>query len=152
MVYKFIGATIILVAVAFGAFVFKDEYTTQKSEFCSQLTPSQQLTRLIDDDFADLKKTGQLPKEWQSIATVELRMNSSLARALMGKDRPRFQRVKDGTAYLELEVMDLPDEENPGIIIQASLFDIKSKNKVFEIGRTYTMNDLNRITKTPPQK
>ncbi|KYG61389.1 hypothetical protein AZI86_16885 [Bdellovibrio bacteriovorus] len=152
MVYKFIGATIILVAVAFGVVVFKDEFETQKTEFCSQLTPAQQLTRMIDEDFAQLNKEGQLPKEWNSIATVELRMNSTLAKALMGKHRPTFHRVKDGSSFLELEVMDLPDDENPGIIIQASLFDIKSKNKVFEIGRTYTMNDLNRPSAAKPQK
>jgi hypothetical protein len=104
------------------------------------------LTRLIDDDFADLRRSGQLPKAWDSIATVEMRMNSTLAKTLLGKNRPTFHRVKDGASFLELEVMDLPDDENPGIIIQASLFDIKSKNKVFEIGRTYTMNDLNRVT------
>lgn len=152
MVYKFIGATIILVAVAFSVVVFKDEFGTQKTEFCSQLTPAQQLTRMIDEDFAQLNKEGQLPKAWNSIATVELRMNSTLAKALMGKHRPTFQRVKDGSSFLELEVMDLPDDENPGIIIQASLFDIKSKNKVFEIGRTYTMNDLNRPSTAKPQK
>ncbi|MNT75914.1 hypothetical protein D3C72_2148600 [compost metagenome] len=72
-------------------------------------------------------------------------MGSELAKAILGKNRkPTFQRIKEGTAYLEMEIMDLPDEENPGIIIQASLFDIKSKNKIFEIGRTYTMNQLNK--------
>lgn len=151
MVYKFIGAAIIAVALGFTAVVFKDDFAqTQNTEFCSQLTPSQQLTRLIDEDFASLQRSGQLPKAWGSIATVELRMNSTLARALLGRHRPTFQRVKDGSSYLELEVMDLPDDENPGIIIQASLFDIKSKNKVFEIGRTYTMNDLNRVSSSMP--
>lgn len=152
MVYKVIGASIVLIAVAFSVIVFKDEFETKKTEFCSQQTPAQQLTRMIDEDFAQLNKEGQLPKEWNSIATVEMRMNSTLAKALMGQQRPTFQRVKDGSAFLELEVMDLPDDENPGIIIQASLFDIKSKNKVFEIGRTYTMNDLNRPKAAKPQK
>lgn len=149
MVYKVIGALIIGAAAAFAVIVLKDDFiggggVSGKAEMCSQLTPSQQFAKLIDDDFADLQKTGQLPKEWNNVATIELRMNSTLARALLGKNRPTFQRVKDGTTSLELEVMDLPDEENPGVIIQASLFDIKSKNKIFEIGRTYTMNDLNR--------
>jgi hypothetical protein len=77
-------------------------------------------------------------------------MGSELAKALLGKHRkPEFQRLKEGTAYLEMEIMDLPDDEDPGIIVQASLFDIKSKNKIFEIGRTYTMSQLN---KEEPQK
>lgn len=111
---------------------------------CVQLTPAEQLIQLIDGDFSDLEQEGQLPKEWKSIATVEYRLSSDLARAILGKEKPGIQRVKNGTHYLEVEVLDLPDEKNPGIILQASLFDIKSKNKIFEIGRTYTMNQLNK--------
>lgn len=147
MIYKFLGALIVGAAVAIAVLALKDDFgTSPKAETCVQLTPSQQFAKLIDDDFAELHKTEQLPKEWDSIATIELRLNSQLAKALLGKERPTFKRLKEGTASLELEVMDLPDEENPGVIIQASLFDIKSKNKIFEIGRTYTMEDLN----TPP--
>lgn len=152
MVYKFLGALIIGAAFAIAALVLKDEFIKPEAKIapCVQLTPAQQFSKLIDDDFAELQRSGQLPKEWTSIATIELRMSSQLAKTLLGKERPGFKRVKDGSSSLELEVMDLPDEENPGVIIQASLFDIKSKNKIFEIGRTYTMEDLNKVATPAP--
>ncbi|WP_295905998.1 hypothetical protein [uncultured Bdellovibrio sp.] len=158
MLYKLIGALIIVVAGTIAFLALQEEgnplHALKKdkkaAEVCVQLTPAQQLAKMINDDFQALAQSGELPAQWGSIATVEFRMNSELARAILGKQRPHIQRVKDGKSYLELEVMDLPDEENPGVIIQASLFDIKSKNKIFEIGRTYTMNDLNKVA--PPEK
>lgn len=157
MITKLLGTFIILAAFTIGYIVLKDDLglgitkkaDNKQAESCVQLTPAQQLSKMINDDFQNLAANGELPKEWSNIATVELRMNSVLAKTLLGKERPNIQRVKEGANYLELEIVDLPDDENPGIIIQASLFDIKSKNKIFEIGRTYTMNDLNRVT--PPQ-
>ncbi|UOF02925.1 hypothetical protein [Bdellovibrio reynosensis] len=158
MMYKLIGAVIIAVAGVLAYMILQDEpgsilsarkEKTEASAECVQLTPAQQLAKMINDDFNNLAQTQQLPAAWNSIATVELRMNSQLAKTILGKERPSIQRVKDGTSYLELEIVDLPDEENPGIIIQASLFDIKTKNKIFEIGRTYTMNDLNKVTPEP---
>ncbi|MDG0818068.1 hypothetical protein [Bdellovibrio svalbardensis] len=151
MLYKIIGAFIIAAAATIAFLTLKDEgglnikkKLTQKGESaCVQLTPAEQLVKLIDDDFKTLAQSQQLPQQWSSIATVEYRNGSELARAILGKAKPGIQRVQNGTSYLEIEVMDLPDESNPGIILQASLFDIKSKNKIFEIGRTYTMNDLN---------
>lgn len=157
MITKLLGTFIILAAFTIGYIVLKDDLglsTTKKpndkqADACVQLTPAQQLSKMINDDFQTLAANGELPAEWSNIATVELRMNSVLAKTILGKERPNIQRVKEGANYLELEIVDLPDDENPGIIIQASLFDIKSKNKIFEIGRTYTMNDLNRVA--PPQ-
>jgi hypothetical protein len=146
MTYKILGTLIIIAAVAISYLTLKDE--NMKSFFgtkCESLTPAQQLTHLIDEDFKKLAKENQLPKEWENIATVEYNMRSTLASALLGPERPHVQRIKDGKYFLEVEVIDIPDEINPGIILQTSLFDIKSKNKIFEIGRTYTMNQLNKI-------
>lgn len=155
MLYKIFGALIIIAAGAIAFLTFQEQdgilhkKNSKKEAACVQLTPAQQLAKMINDDFQSLQESGQLPAQWSSIATVEVRMASELAKAILGKQRPNIQRVKEGKAFLELQFMDLPDEENPGVIIQASLFDIKSKNKIFEIGRTYTMNELNKV---PPQE
>jgi|GEM_PF-1709539 len=158
MIYKVFGALIIIAAGVLAFLILQDEPAIQivtkgkkaaVEKACVQLTPAEQLAKMINDDFQALAEAGQLPAQWNSIATVEVRMNSQLARTILGKSRPNFQRVKDGKNFLELEFMDMPDEENPGVIIQASLFDIRSRNKIFEIGRTYTMNQLNRIDPPP---
>lgn len=114
------------------------------SSACIQKTPAQQLANLIESDFQNLAKMDKLPLEWFSISKVETRVSSQLANAILGQERPNFKRIKEGSNYLEIEIMDMPDEINPGIIVQVSLFDIKSKNKIFEIGRTYDMTQLNQ--------
>lgn len=150
MVYKILGILIICAAGFLGYLIVDDSALSRfqssgKRSTCVQLTPAQQFTQLIKEDFEQLVQEKQLPSQWNSIATIEIRMNSQLAKALLSNQTPELKRVKNGDHYLELEFMDLPDDENPGVIIQASLFEIKSKNKIFEIGRTYTMNDLNKI-------
>lgn len=147
MKYKFLGILIITVAALMVFLIFQDDLSTRKNEntACTQLTPSEQLIKLIHNDFQSLTKSKQLPEEWNSIATTEVKLKSDLARIILGKARPSFLEKKEGKFHLEVEVVDLPDNENPGLIIQASLFDIRSKNKIFEIGRTYTMNDLNNV-------
>lgn len=147
MIYKILGILIIGVAGLLAFFTFSGEGAIflKNQAPCLQLTPGQQFAKMINEDFRELARSQQLPADWNSIATVEVRMNSQLANALLGKERPSIQRIKEGANYLELEFMDIPDEENPGVIIQASLFNIKSKNKIFEIGRTYSMTQLNKV-------
>ncbi|NUN05209.1 MAG: hypothetical protein HUU57_05550 [Bdellovibrio sp.] len=151
MVTKILGALIVVAAVVITGLALHDEgllLFRSKDTECVQKTPAQQLVSLIENDFHTLSQNKELPAAWSSIEKVEVRMNSILAKALLGSLLPAFNHVPDGKNSLELEVVDLPDEVNPGIIIQASLFDIKSKNKIFEIGRTYTMSQLNQTAKT----
>lgn len=159
MVFKILGSIIMVAAGILAYLIIQDQpaikgikksISESTQEECIQLTPAEQLIELIDNDFAQLEQDGQLPKQWKSIATIEYRMGSELAKALLGKAKPGIQRVQNGSHYLEVEVLDLPDENNPGIILQASLFDIKSKNKIFEVGRTYTMNQLNKQLEEKP--
>jgi hypothetical protein len=150
MIYKVLGALIIIASAILAYLTFQDKVLSpEDSSSCLQLTPAQQMAKMIGDDFANLEKEGHLHKGWQSIATLEVRMNSKLAKAILGKTSFPIQRIKDGKNLLELDFLDLEDDENPGVIIQASLFDIKSKNKIYEIGRTYLMSDLNKI---PPKE
>ncbi|WP_413575617.1 hypothetical protein ACLVWU_14790 [Bdellovibrio sp. HCB290] len=155
MIYKIIGTLVILAAGVLAFLIVQDNPTANfikgtkaSQENCIQLTPAQQLVKLINDDISELKKSGQLPKEWNSIATIEYQVRSDLARTLLGSEKLTLQRVKEGNYYLEVEVLDMPDEKDPGIILQMSLKDIKTKNKFFEIGRTYLMSTLNR--QSPP--
>lgn len=149
MINKVLGILISMSAAYLTIVIFKDDLWLKdirhKESICIQLTPSQQLINLITNDFQKLNQSKQLPKEWTNIETTEIKMNSELAKIILGKARPSFSKVKNGKFHLELEVMDLPDAENPGVILQASLFNKKTKNKIFEIGRKYTMNDLNKV-------
>lgn len=151
MTYKIVGALILGLSFFCFTLFYKKQlqdgpnhffFFAQESE-CVQLTPSEQLRKLVEDDFAKLQRGHQLPEQWSTLINVEFKVRSDLARALLGSAKFNIPIVPKGTHFLEVEILDLPDETNPGIILQASLFDIQSKNKIFEIGRTYTMKDLN---------
>lgn len=159
MIYKILGIIIVVAALAVAYLTLQDSpldigkpHFGKLSGDCKQLTPAEQLIQMIDQDFAQLKASKALPARWDDVATVEYRMDSTLAAALLGKRRPLTHRVQNGKSFLEVEIMDLPDAENPGIILQISLFDIPSRNKIFEIGRTYLMNELNHVPKPAPTK
>ncbi len=148
MIYKTLGTLIITASAIIAYLSFQDHFSPLKdSSSCVQLTPAQLMAKMIGDDFDNLLKEGHLHKGWQSIATLEVRMNSKLAKAILGKTSFPIKRIKDGKYLLELDLLDLEDDENPGVIVQASLIDIKSKNKVYEIGRTYLMSELNKTSR-----
>lgn len=155
MIYRILGILILLASFTIISLVFKDDgkllglltspLPLTNHQDCIERTPAQQLAGLIKNDFDELLQKKQLPPEWSQIGLIKFQMNSVLAAAILGSHRPQIKRVQDGSTFLEVEVLDLPDESNPGIIVQASLFDIRSQNKIFEIGRTYTMDQLNKV-------
>lgn len=147
MVQKVLGSFISIVALVLMYLILHSDLDSfsLKSDCAPQKTPSQLFTSLISDDLKTLNETKELPPEWEDIAKIDIEMTSTLARALLGNSNPPIQTKKDGLYKLEMTFLDLPDDQNPGVIVQMSLFDIKTKNKIFEIGRTYTMNQLNNI-------
>lgn len=144
MFNRALGLFLLLMAATSGFLYFQNRYEQLENE-CRQRTPAKQLLDLIHRDFKNLEADNNLPKEWTSLARVEFNMNSNLAKAMLGKERPHFKLSQNGSYYLEVELIDVPDDDNPGLILQTSLFELKTKNKVFEIGRTYNMSELNRI-------
>ncbi len=157
MIYKILGSIVIVCAVVLGASVVYQEGLWPVSQkkanigqsehnICIEKTPSEQLRNLIEKDFATLHTQKELPTQWDQIGQVKIIRNSNLANAILGKFNPTFKTLENGSFYLEIELIDLEEDSNPGIILQASLFDKKTENKIFEIGRTYTMNNLNKIS------
>lgn len=155
MIYKVLGSIVIICALVLGTSVLYQEgflpissdqsIKNDSKPICEEKTPSEQLRRMIEADFKDLYSNKELPAEWSKIGDVKVIRNSNLANALLGENNPSFKTLENGPFYLEVELIDLEEELNPGIILQASLFHKKTENKVFEIGRTYTMNDLNKV-------
>lgn len=152
MILKVIGFSIVAIAGFIAGLALKDDLMTPENasaQVCEQKTPAQLFVGLIDNDFSDLAIKKELPGAWTHIKTVEYKMGSTLGNALLGDQRPHFPQTGQGKGHLEVEVLDLPDESNPGVILQVSLFDIETNNKIFEIGRTYTMKDLNKLPEPP---
>lgn len=151
MINKIMGSLIILTAIILTIIILNNEGLLPETKFidnvsgrgCKQLTPSEQLINLIENDFKELERTGQLPSEWSKIEKIEYKKNSQLAKAILGSATPTFKTSPNGGYILEVEILDLEDDTDPGVILQISVLHAKSENKIHEIGRTYTMSQLN---------
>lgn len=109
-------------------------------------SPSQKLQVAIQLDTASTLKTN-IETSKLRIHHVDIKYRSKLAHDFLNKYQPKFKTVTNGEVWLEIEVLDLPDKDNPGVITQTSVFDIKSNNKISEFGETYYFRDFKKISK-----
>lgn len=133
---KIIG--IILLACA--AIIFQYSYDDFLSAFFS---PSTKLKRAIEEDITN-SLTGDTLKNTHDLHHVKIKFRSNNAHEFLKKHPPQFQTKKEGKVWLEIEVLDLDDNENPGFITQISVFDIKSGNKISEFGQTYYLRNYDK--------
>ncbi|MBK9323841.1 MAG: hypothetical protein IPM97_13005 [Bdellovibrionaceae bacterium] len=111
--------------------------------FFSFLAPEKKLQSKIEKDtLTNLKQVR--PKHQLSIHHVELSYRSKVAHEFLQKHQPKFETTKNGSVWIEIEVIDLPDQVNPGIITQTSVFDMKTNNKISEYGQTYYLKNFKR--------
>lgn len=101
----------------------------------------------VSRDLQELRDQGQLPKEWAEIQHVAYEINTPFQKELLGDRKIQSIPESPGGRYkLEIQFVDVPDEENPAIILQLSMIEMESGNKVWELGRTY---DLKPFLKAP---
>ncbi len=150
MLTRILGLIIFIAAMGI-AYLAYEQYSDEID--WSTGTPAKRISLLIQSDFEQLEKENALPPEWKHILKTTYKMNSPVTASLMGDERPHLKTthrdIKDKPATdltyeAEIEVIDLPDDKNPGFILQISLLDIKTRNKVFEIGRSYYFKKLNK--------
>jgi hypothetical protein len=97
---------------------------------------------IIHADFEALKKAKRIPPEIQSLKEIffsdhRLKKTEINWEALSKLD---FPKKKEGSYELQIEAFDAADETNKDnalSIFQFSLFDKTSKNKIWEISRTF---------------
>ncbi|MGZ3767501.1 MAG: hypothetical protein ACXVHW_11605 [Methanobacterium sp.] len=80
---------------------------------------------------------GSLDEKKNSIHHIQLYFRSNDAYNLLQMYPLDFPTNQAGKIWLEIEIIDLFDIENPGFITQTSIFELKSKNKILEFGHTY---------------
>ena len=132
-----------LLLIFAGIVVFFAQESTQKQLEWYLADNPQRLSITVERKLEEAAKEGKLPKEWASLAGVTYSIQSDLGKKLLEKQQPEFTLLPDITensSTLEVEVLDLPDESNPGLIFQMSL--IKNKNKIHELGLTVYLSEL----------
>lgn len=108
--------------------------------------PKNSIEWTIHLDFKKLNEEGQLPPELnqvRQIFTLDRRQQQAPIN-WQEVSKFHFPQKSDGIYDLQLEIFSTedpnqkPDPNDPtGIIIQYSLFDTKTKNKIWELTRTY---------------
>ena len=136
---KIIGIILLICA----GLIFQYSYDEFMGAFFS---PSVKLKSTIEKDITKSLEI-QAPENKSKLHHVKFSYRSKDAHDFLKKHPPQFQTNKSGTIWLEVEVLDLPDEENPGFITQTSIFDLKTKNKIGEFGETYYIKDFDKNTK-----
>lgn len=136
---KIIGLLLLICA----GLIFQYSYQDFAEDFFS---PNVKLKKVIEGDISKSLQE-QTQKSISNLHHLEVKYRSPTAEEFLKKHPFNFQTNKEGTVWMEVEVLDLQDEENPGFITQTSVFDLKTKNKISEFGQTYYFKDFDKNMK-----
>ena len=102
-------------------------------------SPAKKLITHIKRDFSKLQKEGQLPKAWEQIDKVQFINRSKLKNITQKGIEKALIQQGNGNYYLESILVDWIKNKKHHFILQLSLMEKTSKNKVWELGRTYSL-------------
>ena len=103
-----------------------------------KLGPPATFGEYISRDLAQSYKDGSLPPQWGLIQKIKYRDLSEANKQIIQKDELAIPTQPAGQYELEIETLDVSDDQKPKIILQMSLFDMRSNNKIWELGKTYS--------------
>lgn len=90
-------------------------------------------------DFNLLEKNHYLPKEWSSIQKVEVSSDASHVQNWLGPEAFQVQKKNQGGFALEVFVSEWIDGYRYGALVKYDLVNIKTKNTIWELNRTYKL-------------
>lgn len=107
----------------------------------SHATKTQKLSfsQMVSEDIEFLRLKGRIPKQWDEIQYVAYNFHSEFQQNLINGEKLNIADSPSGKNRLEIEFIDVPDQDNPSVILQMSLFELTTQNKIWELGRTYSL-------------
>jgi hypothetical protein len=89
------------------------------------------------DDVAQLEASPKLPKPWFDVREVEVYGGTPESKSWLREIHiPLGPKNLKGQHKLEVLVVPWEEEGKTGVMLQYNLVDLKSKNMIFELGRT----------------
>lgn len=135
MIQRILGVILICGAIGVAVFSLLPEDLTRVPKSLDTFPAT------VSEDLRFLQQKKKLPAAWGDIQHIAYNFHSDLAKALMGRQKFNIPEAPTGGHKLEIEFIDVPDENDAtkitGMILQMSLIDLNSNNKVYELGRTY---------------
>lgn len=105
------------------------------------LPPPEKLERLWKNDIRKLKKAQKLHPGWKNIAEIESFAGTDPAKKWLKEIQIPIATQVNGDHKLEVLLLSWEDEGKIGAVIQYNLVDKKSGNMVWELGRTFILNE-----------
>ncbi len=103
---------------------------------------NQKIESLWKQDLELLVRNRKLPKEWIDVSEVKVNPLGESAKNLLKDIQVPISTKPNGAYTLEVSVDDWEENGKKGVMIQYQLFDNKSQNLVWELGRTLETNLL----------
>lgn len=147
MKYILLGIFTLFIGVA--SYLAEELYFPTPNEAISSFTEGT-LERVIDQDFKKLASSNLLPNEISRIKTVYFSDHRSNPVQINWNElsMQHFPQRPQGKFDFQIEAFDSDSNEKNSsegevIILQFSLFDSESKNKVWELSRSYPKTESN---------
>ena len=124
------------VAVALLAYVVLDYWQSRNAP------PFKRFERQWAEDVRQMEESGKLPKPWFDVAEVEIIPGKPEAKVMLRQIHvPLAGKKKDGQHRLEVLVVPWEEEGKTGVMLQYNLTETKSKNMIYELGRTLILSE-----------
>lgn len=101
--------------------------------------PANKFALATRTDMKLLEKNHYLPKAWSKIKSIEISSDASHVQDWLKADAFDIAKVNSGEFTLNIFVSEWIDGYRYGALVQYDLIDIKSKNTVWELNRTYKL-------------
>lgn len=138
----------LLVLVLFALFVGIASYILDEMGIRLPLQKLSAASETIQKDLKEIKATVSFPPELQQIHQVFVSDHRTQKSEIdwLHLSTQYFPQKKDGLYDLQIEVFDdgtpTPENSDNLMILQFSLFELKSRNKVWEMSRSYKHSDF----------
>lgn len=106
--------------------------------------PEKKFEQMWHEDVALLEESKKLPSPWYSIKQIEIYPGDSKAKAWMKNVKVPLESTSNGKFKMEILVLTWEEDGKAGAVVQYDLVDLKTQNLVWELGRTFILEDHKR--------
>ncbi len=134
---KWLGLLLVLFGIGIGAWVVDDNYNRSFAEI-------DVFHRVWNEDLAHLEASKKFPPGWYHLRMVEYTALDRDSWTWIENRKPNISIDPEGGFKLEVLVDQWDDEEGKAALVEYHLIELSTENKVWELGRTFTIRDLKR--------
>jgi hypothetical protein len=127
---------VILWCFAFGitSFVLLDYWSQRNAPLAKRFES------LWREDVEQLEASKKLPAPWNDIRDLEVFAGTSETREWLNLITVPLHSKKDGHFRLEVLLVAWEEDGKRGVLVQYDLVDLKTKNNIWELGRTLILH------------